>query len=413
MSTVFLLPRAPDGQRLAIAILEDVTERRALEEQLRQSQRMEAIGRLAGGVAHDFNNLLMAIASYCDLAEDGRADASGERLRTSIGGIRGAADRAAELTQQLLAFSRRQVLELAPIDVNAVVAEHAPMIQRLLGEDVAVRLSLDPDVATVTMDAGQLVQVLMNLAVNARDAMADGGTLTIETRERRARPRADDVGLRQRAARAARGERHRLGYRRRDAGADVRALLHDEGDRKRDGPRALDGARHRRAVGRTPERVQRAGRRDRRSRSTCRASPEPLVPTPKPRPPPAPASGRPGASGSSSSRTTTRFAARSPRCSPTSATTSSRRRAPRRRCGWPTGAEIDLLVTDVVMPAMNGRQLAERLLPDHEGMHVLYISGYTDDAVIARGVIDPGTAFLQKPFGADRLAQKIRELLDA
>ena len=179
--TAFALPAAGHGPSYAIGVLEDITERRELEAQLRLSQRMEAVGQLAGGVAHDFNNLLTAITSYCDLASNALGKESDARLVGSVAGIRSAAERAADLTQQLLAFSRRQVLELVPHDLNAVVEEHAPMLRRLLGEDVDVRLSLDADVGTVTVDVGQLVQVLMNLASNARDAMPEGGTLTIET----------------------------------------------------------------------------------------------------------------------------------------------------------------------------------------------------------------------------------------
>jgi two-component system cell cycle sensor histidine kinase/response regulator CckA len=408
--TVFRLPGRPGGSQLAIGILADITERRELEEQLRQSQRMEAIGRLAGGVAHDFNNLLMAIASYCDLAEDGRVDTSGERLRTSIGGIRSAAGRAAELTQQLLAFSRRQVLELAPLDVNAVVAEHAPMIQRLLGEDVAVRLSLDPDVATVTMDAGQLVQVVMNLAVNARDAMADGGTLTIETENVELDCAPTTSGC--------------------VSGPHVLLAVSDTGS----GIDAETQARMFEPFFTTKETgggtglglstvlgivEQSGGRLSVYSESgvgtTFKIYMPSLAGTARAEAPAAPEAGERPPGCERILLVEDNDAVRAPLAAVLADLGYDVLAAPgpeeARRLA--EGAEIDLLVTDVVMPVMNGRQLAERLLPDHEGMHVLYISGYTDDAVIARGVIDLGTAFLQKPFGADRLAQKIRELLDA
>ncbi len=409
--TSFALPDSRPTPRFAIGILEDVTERRQLEEQLRQSQRMEAIGRLAGGVAHDFNNLLTAITSYCDLAEDGREDPSGER-RTSIGGIRGAADRAAELTQQLLAFSRRQVLELTPLDVNAVVSEHAPMLQRLLGEDVAVVLSLDPDVATVTMDAGQLVQVLMNLAVNARDAMPDGGTLTIESEnvELDCAPTTSgcvsgphvllavsDTGSGIDAETQARmfepffttketGKGTGLGL------STVLGIVEQSGGRL--------SVYSEPGVGTTFKIYMPS------LAGTARSDLE------------APAAAGAGERPSGCERillVEDNDAVRDPLAAVLADLGYDVIAAPgpEEALRLAAGAEIDLLVTDVVMPAMNGRQLAERLLPDHEGMHVLYISGYTDDAVIARGVIDPGTAFLQKPFGADRLALKIRELLDA
>ncbi len=409
--TSFALPDAKRKPRFAIGILEDITERRALEEQLRQSQRMEAIGRLAGGVAHDFNNLLMAIASYCDLADDGPEDASGERLRTSIAGIRGAAGRAAELTQQLLAFSRRQVLELAPLDVNAVLAEHAPMIQRLLGEDIAVRLSLDPGVATVTMDAGQLVQVLMNLAVNARDAMANGGTLTIETQNvelDRAPTTSGSVS----------GPHVLLAVSDTGSGIDVetQARMFEPFFTTKETGRGT-GLGLSTVLGIVE---QSGGRLSVYSElgvgSTFKIYMPVLAGAARPD---ADAQRAPDAGDRPSGcerilLVEDNDAVRVPLAAVLVDIGYEVIAAPgpEDALRLAEGAEIDLLVTDVVMPAMNGRQLAERLLPDHEGMHVLYISGYTDDAVIARGVIDPGTAFLQKPFGADRLARKIRELLD-
>ncbi len=409
--TAFALPDPGQGPRFAIGMLEDITERRVLEDQLRQSQRMEAIGRLAGGVAHDFNNLLMAIASYCDLAEDGRADASGDRLRTSIGGIRGAAGRAAELTQQLLAFSRRQVLELVPLDVNAIVAEHAPMIQRLLGEDISVRLSLDPDAATVTMDTGQLGQVIMNLAVNARDAMADGGTLTIATENVELDATPTTSGC--------------------ISGPHVLLAVSDTGS----GMDAETQARMFEPFFTTKETGTGTGLGlstvlgiVEQSGGCLSVSSEPgvgstfkiympnLAGTARPDAE-APATAGAGARPSGCERillVEDNDAVRVPLAAVLADLGYDVLAAPgpEEALRLAEGAAIDLLVTDVVMPVMNGRLLAERLLPGHEGMHVLYISGYTDDAVIARGVIDPGTAFLQKPFGADRLAQKIRELLD-
>ena len=410
--TSFALPDPGPTPRFAIGMLEDITERRALEEQLRQSQRMEAIGRLAGGVAHDFNNLLMAIASYCDLAEDERADASGERLRTSIGGIRGAAGRAAELTQQLLAFSRRQVLELAPLDVNAVVAEHAPMIQRLLGEDVAVRLLLDPDVATVTMDAGQLVQVLMNLAVNARDAMADGGTLTIGTEN-------VELDCAPTTSGCVSGPHVLLAVSDTGSGidAETQARMFEPFFTTKETGRGT-GLGLSTVLGIVE---QSGGRVSVYSEpgvgSTFKIYMPSLAGTARPDAE-GPAAAGAGERPSGSERillVEDNDAVRGPLAAVLADLGYDVLAAPgpEDALRMAEGAAIDLLVTDVVMPVMNGRQLAERLLPDHERMHVLYISGYTDDAVIARGVIDAGTAFLQKPFGADRLAQKIRELLDA
>src|SRR5229473_650861 len=160
-------------------IAEDVTERKRLEDELRQSQKMEAVGRLAGGIAHDFNNLLTVITGYSDLL----LTTSGlpESARDMVGHIKKSGDRAASLTRQLLAFSRRQMLVPEVIDLNALIESLSEMLRRVIGEDIELELLLDPTLGPVTADPGQVQQVLMNLVVNARDAMPLGGKLTIET----------------------------------------------------------------------------------------------------------------------------------------------------------------------------------------------------------------------------------------
>src|SRR5438309_4791170 len=157
----------------------DVTEQRRLQQQLVQSQKMEAVGRLAGGIAHDFNNLLTVITTYCDLLLEDLARE--DPKRDDVEQVRKAADGAAALTRQLLAFSRQQVLEPKVLNMSAVVSGVEKMLRRVIGEDVDLATALDPDVGSVKADVGQLEQVLMNLAVNARDAMPTGGKLTIET----------------------------------------------------------------------------------------------------------------------------------------------------------------------------------------------------------------------------------------
>nr|MDQ3747313.1 PAS domain S-box protein [Acidobacteriota bacterium] len=167
------------GVSRIVGIAEDITERKQLEEQLRQSQKMEAVGRLAGGIAHDFNNLLTAINGYSDLAL--RRLQAEDPLRKSVEEIRKAGERAAALTRQLLAFSRKQVLQPVVLDLNSVVSDMEKMLRRLIGEDVELRTALAHDLGSIKADPGQVEQVIMNLAVNARDAMPSGGRLTIET----------------------------------------------------------------------------------------------------------------------------------------------------------------------------------------------------------------------------------------
>ncbi len=162
-----------------IAVIEDITERRTLEAQVRQTSKMDAIGQLASGVAHDFNNLLTVILSYAELMTTAAATESSHR--EDLGQIIGATQRAAGLTKQLLAFARQQVLRSVPLDMNALITAMTGMLGRLIGEHITVTLVLDPDLSLAFADKGQLEQVVMNLVVNARDAMPGGGTVTIET----------------------------------------------------------------------------------------------------------------------------------------------------------------------------------------------------------------------------------------
>ncbi len=168
------------GQECLIAIVKDITERKFLESQLRQSQKMEAVGRLSAGIAHDFNNLLGVIIGYSEDLEERLEKSSA--LRRNAEQIKRAGERAASLVRQLLAFSRQQVLEPKILDLNAIIEDLRKMLPRLLGDDIALRTSLDPGLVTVRADPGQIEQVILNLAVNARDAMAEGGELRIETR---------------------------------------------------------------------------------------------------------------------------------------------------------------------------------------------------------------------------------------
>ena len=228
----------------AVGISQDVTARRSLEAQFQQAQKMEAIGRLAGGVAHDFNNLLTVILGFCEILLEDVLPA--DRGAVEVGEIQKAGIRAAGLTRQLLAFSRKEIIETAILDVNTIVIDLKPMLARLIREDIKIVYRERPGVAPIKADRGQLEQVVINLAVNAQDAMPTGGTLTIET----ANVELDEhyasahFNVRPGAVRDADGER--FGHRnvRRGAGAPVRAVLYHEGGGQRHRSRARECPRH-------------------------------------------------------------------------------------------------------------------------------------------------------------------------
>ena len=391
------------------SFLRDLSERKALEAQLLQSQKLEAVGQLAGGIAHDFNNLLTAITSYADLAAGALDGAGDERLRESVAGIRSAADQAARLTQQLLAFSRRQVLKPEILCVNSIVEEHVPMLRRVLGEEIEVVLALESELGSAEIDPGLLSQVLMNLSVNARDAMPSGGVLTMETANvyLNAAPTmsgpvsgphvmlaVSDTGTGMAAETLARvfepffttkelGKGTGLGL------ATVIGIVEQSGgcvsvySEPEHGTSFKVYLPHVAGVAQAP--LPAPPRVDRRAchERILFVEDNELVRGPV-----------------SQVLEELGYDVLS--------------------AGSPAEAlevagvhdAIDLLITDIVMPGMNGRRLAELLLERQPQLKVLYISGYTDDAVIARGIVDREMAFLQKPFGSDQLAQKLGELLD-
>jgi PAS domain S-box-containing protein len=387
----------------------DITERKRLESELRQAQKLEAIGQLAGGVAHDFNNLLTVITgrSHLTLAQL-PAD---HTIRRHIELIQTTAERAAALTRQLLAFSRKQVLEPKVLDVNAVVTGLAPMLRRLIGEDLEFAAVPAAELGCVKADPSQLEQVILNLAVNARDAMPRGGTLTIETGNveldeayTRRHPGASagrfvmlaisDTGHGMDAAIKARifepffttkepGKGTGLGL------ATVLGIVKQSG-----GSIAVDsepgqGTTFKVYLPRVDEAVDRTATAT--APTLARGSETILL---------------------VEDDDEVRALAREtldgngytviPAAAPAEALRLAGRHAGR----------IHLLVTDVVLPQLSGRGLAERLTPDHRDLRVLYMSGYTDDAVVQHGVLKEGTAFLQKPFTPHTLLVKVREVLD-
>jgi two-component system, cell cycle sensor histidine kinase and response regulator CckA len=404
-----------DGQVSALVFFRDLTDRKRaeeertrLEQRLRQAQKMESVGRLAGGVAHDFNNHLTVINGYCDMLLD--ALGPDDPLREELSEIRAAGDRAAALTQQLLAFSRKQVVEPRPLNLNDVVEEYCRMVRRLIGEDIEVATELDPALGPVLADRGQMHQVLMNLAVNARDAMPDGGTILVTTTNAELAdvdPAVADV----------------------KPGPYIVLTLSDTG------------------VGMSPETLQKIF--------------EPFFTT------------KPMGIGTglglatvygiieqaggfirvtSQSGHGTTFRIYLPRIGedPQAALTPAgsqksiggnetvlvvedqaevRKLATGilKKNGYSVleaanGAEalalaaerpgrIDLLLTDLIMPGITGRELAQRLAEARPEIKVLYMSGYSDDLLARDGMLPGSIAYLSKPFAPADLATKVREAI--
>jgi PAS domain S-box-containing protein len=394
----------------AVGITMDVTERRTLEEQYQQAQKMEAVGRLAGGVAHDFNNLLTVILGYCDLL---LADFDPDNQRQAdIGEIQKAGASAAALTRQLLAFSRKEIIEPTLLNLNVVVAEMREMVGRLIGEDVQVVLGLRSDLPLALADRGQVEQVVMNLAVNARDAMPAGGVLTIES-----------AGIEL-------GENYETTRLSLKPGRYVLLSVSDTGTGMT--PQVL--ARLFEPFFTTKEKgkgtglglatvhgiaARNGGSVSVRSEPGVGTSfqvyfPEADVAALAIEPPPSPV--RPH--------------------SPTHATVLvvddelGIREVARRLLAqqgysvliaansedalrlFEQHPSIDVLLTDVVMPGVSGPQLTERMCEQRPVLKVIYMSGYTEEAIGHHGVLNPGIAFLHKPFTVETLGRKIREILD-
>lgn len=403
-----------DGKAVGIqGVARDVTNRRQLEEQLRQSQRMECVGRLAGGVAHDFNNLLTVITGYSELLLK-RSGYDGD-LAEKLGEIMKASTRASELTYQLLAFSRKQVLRPKRVDINDLVNDVGKMLQRLIGEDIELVMVLHPGIGQIRADPGQVSQIIINLAVNARDAMPQGGRISIET----ANVNLDEEFVRQ-----------HVGAK---PGTYVMLALVDTGTGMDDATQmqifepffTTKGVGGGTGLGLATVYgiVKQSGgyitvESEIGHGSTFRIY-LPLVDC-------------------SDEEESTRL--QDPDGEMPKGTEKillvedemAVRMLAREIlaiCGYcileaADGVEavaicesadcvIDLLVTDLVMPQMSGRELAEQLGTSRPNMRVLYMSGYTDDAVVRHGLGDGTAHFIQKPFRPETLARKIREVLDA
>jgi len=388
----------------------DVTDQRHLEEQFRQSQKMEAVGQLAGGIAHDFNNLLTAILGNAQLLL--RDLPAGDAKRGDVEEIRKASERAASLTRQLLAYSRRQMLQPVVLDLNVVVAEMDKMLRRLIGEHIALATVLAPDLGRVRADPNQIEQVIVNLAVNARDAMTEGGKLTIETAN------IDlDEPFAQTHLGSLPGPYAMLAVTDSGTGMDATVRAHlfepffttkEVGKGTGLGLATVYGI------------VKQSG-------GYISVYSEPghgssfKIYLPRITAPAGPA-GAAQKTGAERGSETVLVVEDEP-----AVLTLSRRAleahgyvvlaasdaAAAMRIVERHGGTIHLLVTDVVMPGLSGRELADRLTSRRPGIRVLYMSGYPGDAVVQHGALPLGSAFLQKPFSADGLARKVRDVLDA
>jgi len=386
----------------------DTTERRLLEEQLRQSQKMEAVGRLAGGVAHDFNNLLGVILGYSELLEQEHPDGPG---RPKVEEIRKAAERAAALTRQLLAFSRKQVLDLRVVDLNAVLADTASMLRRLIGEDIDLQIRTAPDLGRVRADPSQIGQVLMNLAVNARDAMPKGGRLVLRT----ANVEVGDEAAREPQAPAP-GRYVTLTVSDQGRGMAPDVLSHvfepffttkEIGKGTGLGLATVYGIVKQSggsiAVQSTP------GTGTTFVISLPRVEAGPLAPRRG-------VEAGESAAGSetvllvedeASLRALAREILEANGYQVIDAGSGAEALAAAARHAGP----IHALLTDVVMPGMSGPELAEHLRSRRRGIAVLFMSGYTDDFLDRRGALSADTMLLQKPFTGQDLTLRLREVL--
>jgi signal transduction histidine kinase/ActR/RegA family two-component response regulator len=383
-------------------------QRAKLEQQLRQAQKMEAVGRLAGGIAHDFNNLLMVIRSYAEMLQN-RLSAD-DTLRKNTQEIMKAADRAASLTRQLLAFSRKQIFSPVILDLNAVIDETAKMLRRLIGEDIECRVSSAESLWMIEADSDQIVQVLMNLCVNARDAMPQGGMLTIATGNVTVEegsidgqeyvPPGDYVWLSVTdtgtgISKEVQGQMFDPFFTTKDVGkgtglglSTVYGIVKQSGGYVWVDSELGQGAcfmiylpRVKQAI--APEKPAKAEVRPRGTGTILVVEDEEAL--------------REVICDYLRSLGYTVFAAGSGEEALSAASEHE--------------GHIDLLITDLVMPKMSGRELAQMLGSLHPNLKTMYMSGYTDDAELRHGIPELAARFLQKPFSLGTLARKVRETL--
>jgi len=397
----------------AICMALDVTDRRKLEEQFRQSQKMEAVGRLAGGIAHDFNNLLMVIQGYADLLAERLPP--GESLRRNAEQIQVAAQRAASLTQQLLAFSRKQILAPKVLNIHSVVADMEKMLRRVIGEDIELKTSSTGDLWLIKADRSQIEQVIMNLAVNARDAMPHGGRLTIETGNVEF-----EASVSHPSTAIPAGKYVMLAVTDNGCGMDEKTKAHifepffttkEKGKGTGLGLATVYGV------------VKQSGGfvwvySELGHGTTFKIYLPQIEDT-------VPIGARDSGAGSRNlpkgfevvllveDEVGVRELAREYlQMSGYEVLVAENGHTALELAAMHAG-QIDLLMTDVVMPGINGRELAERISKIRPDIRILYMSGYTDQAITQHGVLGDDVVLLQKPFTLTALASKLREIFTA
>ena len=400
-----------DGVPVGVqGIARDVTDRKLLEEQLRQSQKMEAIGQLAGGVAHDFNNLLTAINGYSGLALQ-RID-DNHPLRGYLEEIKKAGDRAANLTRQLLAFGRKQILQPLPINLNDVVTDMNKMLRRLIGEDIVLTAKLDSALKRIKADPGQIEQVLVNLVVNARDAMPQGGNLTIETATVEL-----DQDYADRHVGVVPGQFVMLAVSDTGTGMDeaTQAKIFDPFFTTKEKGKGT-GLGLSTVYGIVKQSGGSIWVYSERGHGTTfkvylpqmaieppRA--EAIVALPEPR-------GVETILLVEDEDVVRGLAKQILEQSGYKVLAAARGEEAIRLC-LQSADPIHLVLTDVVMPETSGKEVADRLRELLPGLRVLFMSGYTDEAIVHHGVLDSNVEFIQKPFTPAALVRKVREVLDS
>jgi len=410
--TIKLPLRLPGEEAVTmLGVATEITERKLLEEQLLQSQKMEAVGQLAGGVAHDFNNILTAIVGYSDLLAAELGDNA--QQREDIEEIRKAARRAAALTRQLLSFSRKQVLEPRIVDVNGVVLNLDKMLRSLMSENIELETQLAEDLDAARVDPNQLEQVIMNLAINARDAMPDGGTVTIET------------------ANATLGEDYAAKHVSVIPGVYVMLAVTDTGCGMTEATKAriFEPFFTTKPAGRGTGLglstvygiVKQSGGNiwlysEPNKGTTFKIYLPAVDALPEDIGKAAPVEAERQGSGTvlvvEDDEQLRRLTHRALAAQGYEVLEADRGRsaldAARRHEG-----PIDLLVTDLVMPDTNGPKLAETLRAARPGLRVLFMSGYPDGAIVHHGMLEAGVAYLAKPFTTEAITRKVREVLEA